>query len=708
MHGPHSRAAARRSARIPVEPARDAEAIFDSGGRMGRLMRTRDWSTTSLGPAESWPECLKTPLRLMLASPAPTFIWWGPELVYLHNDACARLFGRQRSLGKPAAEVREEIWDAIGAEVCEVLESNAAVSAAERRMLVGRGGRERELYCSFSLTPIRDEWGAAVGVFGTGTDETAAVVARRRLAALSRLGGVAKADTLHRVGEWSAAALAADVHDAPFALVYFVDESERVALAGSAGTLPGNLKTARADRASPWPLEQRGGGDVPRVAELPPEIARAAPDAAGAAVLPLGFRAPGVRDAYLVVGITKQRPLDDEYRAFLTAAAGLVSAGLAAAALRDDAPSRDADDERRDEFLAMLAHELRNPLAPIRSAAELLAYVDSNPMSLPHARAIIERQLAQLVRLVDDLLDVSRISRGTLELKRAPLDLRSAIASAVESVRPLVDSGRHELRVQMPRTAIPLHGDHARLTQALANLLTNAAQYTNPGGHIDIGVDADGREARIHIADDGIGLDPEFLPRAFEMFTQGEQRSGEPRRGLGIGLAVARRLIELHGGTITAASPGRNRGSEFVVTLPLSGTRPAQRRTHGNGIQPHPRRILVADDNADAATAMAEILAVIGHDVRTAVDGLEAIEVAERFRPDLILLDIGMPRIDGYEACRRIRARAWARHVPIYAVTGWGQPSDRRRTREAGFTAHLVKPVSIDAINALLAARDPG
>lgn len=671
-------------------------------------MRTRDWSATSLGPAESWPECLKTPLRLMLASSTPTFIWWGPELVYLHNDACGRLFGRQRALGRPAAEIREQIWDAIGAEVCDVLESNAAVSAEERRVLVGRGDREREIYCSFSLTPIRDESGSAVGVFGTSTDQTAAVLARRRLSALSHLRDVAKADTLRRAAEWSAAALAADVRDVPFALVYFVDESERVALAGSAGSLPTNFETvcARTARASlPWQLEPRESSDFPRVETLPPEIASAAPDAAGAAVLPLRFRTPGVREAYLVVGIAKQRPVDDEYRAFLNAAASLVSAGLAAAALHDDVQSQD-DDERTNEFLAMLAHELRNPLAPIRSAAELLAYVDSNPMSLPHARAIIQRQLAQLVRLVDDLLDVSRISRGTLELKRAPLDLRSAIASAVESVRPLIDGSRHQLRVQMPGTALPLDGDQARLTQALANLLTNAAQYTNPGGHIDVGVDANGREARIHIADDGIGIDPEFLPRAFEMFTQGEQRSGEPRRGLGIGLAVARRLIELHGGTITAASPGRNRGSEFIVTLPLSGTRPKARRPSGNGAQLPRRRILVADDNADAASAMAEILGVIGHDVRTAVDGLEAIEVAERFRPDLILLDIGMPRVDGYEACRRIRQRAWGRHVPIYAVTGWGQPSDRRRTREAGFTAHLVKPVSIDAIKALIAAQE--
>src|SRR5690606_16765223 len=302
-----------------------------------------------------------------------------------------------------------------------------------------------------------------------------------------------------------------------------------------------------------------------------------------AAVLPLSCRAPDLREAYLVVGLAKRRLLDDQYRAFLISAAGLVSAGLTVAALRDSAQVRDEDEERRNEFLAMLAHELRNPLAPIRSAAELLAYADSNPMALPHARAIIDRQLAQLVRLVDDLLDVGRISRGTLELKRGPLDLRTAIASAVESVRPLVDTARHELNVHMPKTPVPLHGDHARLVQALSNVLTNAAQYTTPGGHIDVTVAMTASEALVRVIDDGIGLDPNLLPHVFEMFTQGKPRTGEPRRGLGIGLAVSRRLIELHGGTITAASPGRNRGSEFVVRLPLSAARTDSPQANGSG-----------------------------------------------------------------------------------------------------------------------------
>src|SRR5690606_21428672 len=258
MHRPESRATARRSTRSPtVEPAVEAGRLFDAGSRTGRLMRSRDWSATALGPVQEWPDNLKAPLRLMLASSQPAFIWWGPELVHLHNDGCARLFGRRRPFGKPAAQIREEIGDAIGADVCAVLDTNAATLVKERRVIVARNGHGRELYCTFSLTPIRDEWGSAVGVFGTGADETAAVLARRRLAALSNLHDIVKVDSLRAACEWSAAALASDVCDVPCALLYLVNESGRASLAGSAGAVPDAVETAfrRGARTAPWPLE---------------------------------------------------------------------------------------------------------------------------------------------------------------------------------------------------------------------------------------------------------------------------------------------------------------------------------------------------------------------------------------------------------------------------------------------------------------------
>jgi len=704
MHKTTGRAAALcRSARISaVEPEAAGNGLFDHAGATGRLMQSKDWSTTALGPVESWPQSLKVALRLMLASPAPAFIWWGDDLIHLHNDACARLFGRRRKLGRPANEIRREIWDAIGQEVYDVLAGNQPVTVRGRRVIVSRNGREHDLYCTFMLTPIRDEWGCAVGVLGIGDDVTASVIGRQRLAALRGLKDLGKAESVEAACEWATAALAANVRDIPFALIYLIDPGgEHAALAGAAGTLPQRLdaRIACDEPSGAWLLENfQNREPLWQASELPPSLAQSEGDANGAVVLRL--RRIDGRDVCLVVGLAQRAELDDELRSFLTAAAGLVSSGLAAAAQNDSAP--DADEGRRNEFLAMLAHELRNPLAPIRSASELLAYVDSNPMTLAQAREIIERQLGQLVRLVDDLLDASRLSRGRLELKRTPVDLRVAIANAVESVRPLIDASRHELDVRMPASPVRVNGDQVRLTQAISNVLTNAAQYTEPGGRIEVELHVTGDDARLRVADNGIGIEPSLLPRIFEMFMQGEQRPGEPRHGLGLGLAVAKRLVELHGGTIEAHSDGRGKGTELVVTLPLVAAHRADYPAHANGHYKLGRRILVADDNTDAARAMAEVLGAVGHEVRTASDGLNAIEIAERFRPDLILLDIGMPRLDGYETCRRLRQSPWGKDIAIYAVTGWGQASDRKRTREAGFDAHLVKPVSIAAIQELI------
>jgi signal transduction histidine kinase/ActR/RegA family two-component response regulator len=668
-------------------------------------MQTQDWSTTALGPVEYWPEGLKTATRIMLATPSPAFIWWGRDLTHLHNDACAKLLGRGRSIGRPASEIRRDIWDAMGPEVCDALEANTALTVTERRIVASRPGREREIFCSFTLVPIRDEWGSAGGVLGIGDDVTAAVVSRQRLASLRSLKDIGKAESVKTACEWAAAAVASDVRDIPFALVYLVEPDEAHAfLAGAAGAVPPEVEStvSRHVGFGKWLLDGNAAPGGLRRLDAEPPLSSA--DAAGVVALPLGR--PSAPNGYLVVALGKRRPLDAEFRDFLTAAAGIIATGIAAAARGDAARALENEEARRNEFLAMLAHELRNPLAPIRSATELLAYVDSNPMSLAHARAIIERQLSQLVRLVDDLLDASRISRGTLELKRGPLDLRSAIANAVESVRPLIDSARHDLKVQLPESPVRVHGDLVRMTQVVANLLTNAVQFTNPGGRIQVNLETSGAEARIRVTDNGIGIDEPLLNRVFEMFTQGEQRPGEPRHGLGIGLAVARRLVELHGGTIRVTSAGPNQGSEFLLTFPVIAADGSVEHASGRESPASGRRILVADDNADAAAAMAEILGVIGHDVRTAEDGLQAIEIAECFRPDLILLDIGMPRLDGYETCKRLRQRAWGRDIPIYAVTGWGQPSDRRRTREAGFNAHLVKPVSIEAIKELIARSD--
>lgn len=372
--------------------------------------------------------------------------------------------------------------------------------------------------------------------------------------------------------------------------------------------------------------------------------------------------------------------------------------------------SRDVTEERRasefereaalqkDEFIAVLAHELRNPLAPIRTSVGVLRALGPIHPRVVQCRDIIDRQVTQMARLLDDLLDVSRLSQGKLTLQRATVRLRDVIDAAVETVRPVIDEREHTLTVDPINPALVLDADAARLTQVLTNLLTNAAKYTNPHGGIAVTVEADTDHVAIRVRDNGIGIRAEMHERVFDLFTQVEDAQHRADGGLGIGLGLTKRLVELHGGTIQAESEGPGHGSTFTVTLPLDAR--TRRSSHSPGLDgsaaPEPpvrRRVVVVDDNRDAADTLAMLLESIGCEVRTAYDGAEALRVAADFRPDLMLLDLGMPGLDGRTVCHRLRAEAWGTGVVIAAVTGWGQDEDRRRTRAAGFDHHLVKPV---------------
>jgi signal transduction histidine kinase len=363
-------------------------------------------------------------------------------------------------------------------------------------------------------------------------------------------------------------------------------------------------------------------------------------------------------------------------------------------------------DRNKDEFLAMLAHELRNPLAPIRNALQLMRMKPSESQ-LQWAQEVIDRQLAYLTRLVDDLLDVSRITRGKITLTREPLDVATLINRAVETIEPLLHERKHELTLQIPPDPLRVDGDSTRLTQALGNVLGNAAKYTECGGRIDLRCTQQGADVEIRIRDNGIGIPADLLPRIFDLFTQLDRRSDHALSGLGIGLALVRRMVEMHGGSIIASSDGAGTGSEFVIRLPLlaeEAVRPEAEGQAQNGDAPSvPRRILVADDNADALESLATVLRLRGHEVFSAPNGALALETAARHMPEVALLDIGMPLLDGYEVARRIRAEEWGKGVTLVALTGWGQESDRRRSQEAGFDTHLVKPLDLDQLTALLA-----
>jgi signal transduction histidine kinase/ActR/RegA family two-component response regulator len=363
-------------------------------------------------------------------------------------------------------------------------------------------------------------------------------------------------------------------------------------------------------------------------------------------------------------------------------------------------------DGRKTEFLAMLAHELRNPLAPIRNALQVLRLAprDTGPGLV--AMDMMERQVGHVVRLVDDLLDVSRISRGTIELRKEIVELSSVVNQAAEAFRPLCDRMGHELKVTLPTEPTYLDADPTRLAQVVGNLLNNACKFTERGGRLRLVVERVGTRAILRVLDTGIGLAADHLPRIFEMFMQVDTSLERSRDGLGIGLTLVKTLVEMHGGTIAASSGGIGQGSEFVVSLPIAPT--GLRLQEAPSVAPATtasHRILVVDDNEDAATSLAMLLKLSGHEVVTAHDGLQAVEEAARFRPSVVILDIGLPKLNGYDAACRIREQRRGDDLLLVALTGWAQEEDRSRAAAAGFDAHLVKPVDLPQLSSVLARR---
>jgi signal transduction histidine kinase/DNA-binding response OmpR family regulator len=363
-------------------------------------------------------------------------------------------------------------------------------------------------------------------------------------------------------------------------------------------------------------------------------------------------------------------------------------------------------DRRKNEFLAMLAHELRNPLAPIRNACQILRLLGTDNLELATARDMIERQVQHLVRLVDDLLDISRITRGKIQLRAEPTQVANIMTRALEVSRPLMEERGQHLSVRGPSEPLWIRADPVRLAQVLANLLNNAAKYTAEGGRICLSADRENGQAVFRVRDTGIGIPAEMLPCIFDLFTQVERSLDRSQGGLGIGLTLVKRLVELHGGTVEAASAGAGRGSEFTVRLPLLAEPPRNSAHLGNSqpdAQATPRRVLLVDDNPDAVDSLATLLRLQGHDVRLAHDGVVALKTAESFQPEVILLDIGLPGMDGYEVAERLRAEVKLDGALLAALTGYGQEDDRRRSRAAGIDVHLVKPVDLEALQAMLA-----
>ncbi|ESQ77882.1 response regulator [Asticcacaulis sp. YBE204] len=357
-------------------------------------------------------------------------------------------------------------------------------------------------------------------------------------------------------------------------------------------------------------------------------------------------------------------------------------------------------DQRKDEFLATLAHELRNPLAPIRNGLQILRMSPEGTMAV-NVRDMMDRQMTHLVRLIDDLLDVSRVSQGKIDLKRERMAAQDAIHAAVETARPLIDQLEHQFTLDLPEASVWVNGDLTRLAQVIANLLNNAAKYTPEGGRIVLSLSEDDGQAVIRVSDTGLGIDEDMLPKVFDLFTQLDRNLHRAQGGLGIGLALAQKLVHMHGGTIVARSGGLNQGSVFELRLPLSEAA-ARREADAPAAEHKPLNVLVVDDNRESAQTTSWMLELIGHTARTVNDGYAALEAVKTDTPDVVLLDIGMPGMNGYEVCRELRQNPDLNETVIIAQTGWGQERDRQKAFEAGFDHHVTKPMSLDAFTRLL------
>jgi PAS domain S-box-containing protein len=547
------------------------------------------------------------------------------------------------------------------------LREGAIVGLANHTVLIARDGTERAI--EDSAAPIRDDSGASVGkvlVFRNVTESKRAEEAQARLAAIvdSSEDAIVSKNLDGVILSWNAGAerlFGYAPHEAIGRPITFIippdrqDEEYEILARIARGERVEHFETVR--------ISKQGRR------------------------IDISLTVSPVRDsAGRVVGASKvARDITDRKRA--------------------EEALREAD-RRKERFIALLAHELRNPLAPLRNSLQVMRLASGDANAVAQARSVMERQLGHMVRLIDDLLDVSRISQNKMELRRSRVLLADVMSSAVETARPAIEAAGHELTIALPPEPVHLDADLTRLAQVFSNLLTNSAKYTERGGHIWLAAEPRGGEVVVSVRDTGIGIPADALPRIFDMFSQVDRSIERSTGGLGIGLALVKGLVEMHDGTVTAASGGPGKGSTFTVTLPALGSHteplaaiPPDREQTAAGPR---RRILVVDDNRDSAKSMAMILKFRGNDVVTAHDGVEAVEAAEQFRPEVILMDVGMPRLDGYEATRRIREQPWGPPAIIIALTGWGQEGDRALSKAAGCDGHLVKPVSLTDLEKLL------
>jgi len=783
------------------------QAGFDTSSPMGELMDRHDWSASVLPPPAHWQPRLAALVDLMLASPTPTFIAWGPGLGLLYNDAHVLLMGDRHPqvLGCPLAVAWPAMWDEMRPVIERVL-AGESIHVEAQRITVRTGDTDRETWFHASYMPLRDGEDVVQGVYCTLQDTTRDMLTQQhRMTALQRLqqlfeqapGFMAVTQgPEHRfelanqaykqlVGQRDLVGRPVREAMPEMAAQGYVDLLDQAYSSGEA--FVGRRMPVRLTRNSDKPAEERyvdfvyqpirglnglitgvfiQGVDVTDQERLEKQLResearfRTITDAMPQIVwstLPDGFHDYFNHGWYEYTGVPEGttygdawsglfhpadigrmwkrwrhsldtgEPYDIEYRLRhrsgeyrwvlgralpLRDERGRITRWLGTCTdIHEQVIARELlhrEAERKDEFLAMLAHELRNPLAPIRAAASVLPSAANDAERTAQLAEVVERQVAHMTRLVDDLLDVSRVTRGLVKLDLQRDDLKSIVAGAIEQVRPLIEKRRHALATWMVPEPVPVDADRTRLVQVFANLLNNAAKYTPEGGHIELRVDIRDGEAVVCVRDNGSGIDAHLLPHVFDLFSQAARDPDRSQGGLGIGLALARSITQLHGGQIVGLSNGRGQGSEFLVRLPLAKAEaeaPAPAGSPQSGArQRRGCHVVVVDDNVDAARTIALALEMAGHEVSVCHTAAAAFAVTAQEPAPVYIIDIGLPDIPGHDLARELRRNPGTRHAMLIALTGYGRPEDRERSKEAGFDRHLVKPVDIAELNSIVEA----
>lgn len=657
---------------------RQEPSLFLGDGTVRALMREHDWTTSPLGHPRDWPQALCTTVALMLDSKFPMFVAWGDELGFLYNDAYSVILGAKHpaSLGLRFCDVWPDIWDEIAPMVARTMDGES-IYLERFPLTVRRHGYDEETWFRFSYSPVRGDDGMVVGMFCACVEITNEVLAQRyRDEENTRLVN------LFEEAPGIIAVLRGPDH------VFELTNRSYLTLVGHRDLIGKSVRDALPEVQGQGYfelLDQVYASGQPFVGHAVPLRVQREPDGPLEECF-LDFVYQPIRDQQgRVTGIflegsdvTVRKRIEDELR---------------------------EANRQKDDFLAMLAHELRNPLAPISTAAQLLQRGQMDAPGIARASAIIARQAEHMTALVNDLLDVSRVTRGQVTMAQEPVAVEPLVHEAVEQVRPMLDSCHHELFLDI-EPGLYVLGDRTRLIQVLSNILNNAAKYTPARGRIVLSVRTDGGDVRIAVRDNGQGIEPPMLPYIFDLFTQAERTPDRSQGGLGLGLALVKSLVLLHGGRVDALSDGLGEGSEFVVYLPLlepvvevPAPAPAASVPDASGL-----RVLVVDDNVDAAEMLATLLEMNGYEVRVEFDGASALAAALREPPTVALLDIGLPDMDGHELARRLRAEPATAGAVLVALTGYGQAEDQQRAHDAGFDQHMVKPADLDRLLTLLAS----